>query len=254
MRSTHHREGEARGPQGRIRIRWHEYARGLRAQGHYEVAVAARDQRPARTGHERIASAPVWIAAPRHPRGQQGSRPLAMWGVPVREEDPPAHASALAWVLLTNVEVATRTQARERVGGYERRWTVEDFHQAQKPGGSIAPQPFPERSRREAVIGRWSVGAVEWLRVRNAARDPERTDRSALDFFPALSVNVRSAWRYAALRPLTVAEFYRTLARLGGLPNRKRDPPPGWLVLWRGGTKLESMAAGARAIEKARCG
>ena len=126
--------------------------------------------------------------------------------------------------------------------------------ETQKTGGSIAPQPFPERSRLEAVIGRWSVGAVEWLRVRNAARDPERTERSALDFFPALSVNVRSAWRYAALRPLTAAEFYRTLARLGGLPNRKRDPPPGGLGLWRGGTKLESMAAGARAIEKARCG
>ncbi len=152
------------------------------------------------------------------------------------------------------MEVATRTQARERVGGYERRWTVEDFHKAQKTGGSIEPQPFTERSRLEAVIGLLSVVAVELLRVRNAARDQERTDRSALDFFPALYVNVLSAWRYAALRPLTVAEFYLALARLGGHPNRKRDHPPGWLVLWRGWTKLESMAAGARAIEKARCG
>jgi hypothetical protein len=67
-------------------------------------------------------------------------------------------------------------------------------------------------------------------------------------------VKVLCAWRYRKLRALTVGEFYLALARLGGHQNRKRDHPPGWIVLWRGWTKLESMAAGAHAMEAAKCG
>ena len=57
------------------------------------------------------------------------------------------------------------------------------------------------------------------------------------------------AWRYQESRPnLNVYEFYYALARLGGHQNRKHDPPPGWLVLWRGWTQLQAMVDGVRAV------
>jgi len=43
---------------------------------------------------------------------------------------------------------------------------------------------------------------------------------------------------------LTVHEFFLALARLGGHQNRKSDHRPGWLVLWRGWTKLNAMRHG----------
>jgi len=45
-----------------------------------------------------------------------------------------------------------------------------------------------------------------------------------------------------------VHDFFFALARLGGRQNRKRDRRPGWLVLWRGWMKLQSMVEGAAAI------
>lgn len=46
----------------------------------------------------------------------------------------------------------------------------------------------------------------------------------------------------------SVQEFYDALARLGGHPNRRQDPPPSRLVLWRGWTNLQPMVAGASAV------
>ena len=43
-------------------------------------------------------------------------------------------------------------------------------------------------------------------------------------------------------------------ARLGGHQNRKRDHQPGWLVLWRGWTKLQLMLDGYSAAQQTRCG
>lgn len=284
VRSTHNRECKAEGPHGRITARLHDYARGLAAQGHFEVTVAARDRRPARRARVQIAAAPVWIAAPRQPRGQHGSDPLAAWVVCVREVEPPveelsaqatarektsakeplsddassrmisAKATPVEWILLTNVEVTTLGHARERTNWYSLRWLVEELHKAQKTGCSIEQQQFTVKSRLESVIAMLSVVAVELLRMRNAARHPDCQKEEALAFFPPLYVQVLSAWRHGCIRALTAGEFYVALARLGGHQNRKHDHPPGWIVLWRGWTKLESMVAGARALEAARSG
>jgi hypothetical protein len=254
VRSLHNRECVVESEHGRKTARLHDYARGLPAGGHSDVEVAARDKRPARTARVRIAAAPVWIAAPRHPRGQHGDAPLATWVVYVREENEPAGVPALEWVLLTNVPVETLAEARERVGWYSQRWVVEELHKAQKTGCAIEQQQFTARARLEPVIALLSVVAVELLRVRNAARRPETQERDALEFFPPPYVNMVSALRYGTIRPMTVGAFYLTVARLGGHQNRKHDHPPGWLVLWRGWTKLECMVSGAQAVAEARCG
>ena len=44
---------------------------------------------------------------------------------------------------------------------------------------------------------------------------------------------------------LTTGEFWRDVARLGGFLARKRDGDPGWLTLWRGWQKLDTMTLGA---------
>jgi len=53
---------------------------------------------------------------------------------------------------------------------------------------------------------------------------------------------------------MTVHDFFYALARLGGHQNRKRDHRPGWLVLWRGWTKLQAMLDGYDAANQIKCG
>ena len=114
---------------------------------------------------------------------------------------------------------------------------------------------FTARERLEPVIALLSVVAVRLLQLRAADRRADADRRLARELVAEEYVAVLSAWRFREVRQdLTVHEFFLALARLGGHQNRKRDRPPGWLVLWRGWSKLEHMVAGTQALASARCG
>lgn len=70
------------------------------------------------------------------PRGEKcyGTTPLPLWAIRVWEEQPPAGEEPLEWLLLTSVPTSASEEARERVGWYECRWVVEDYHQCLKTG------------------------------------------------------------------------------------------------------------------------
>ena len=97
--------------------------------------------------------------------------------------------------------------------------------------------------------------AVTLLNLRDASRRPDANTRLASTLFAAEYVEVLSLQRYREVRTdLTVHDFFYALARLGGHQNRKRDHRPGWLVLWRGWTKLQAMLDGYDAANRKRCG
>lgn len=43
---------------------------------------------------------------------------------------------------------------------------------------------------------------------------------------------------------LTAHDLWRTLASFGGYLNRKRDGPPGWQTLWKGGLYVQTVLQG----------
>ena len=82
--------------------------------------------------------------------------------------------------------------------------------------------------------------------------DVSRADaetRPATDLVDPIYEEVLREWRYQGRSDgaMTVKQFYLAVARLGGHMNRKRDGAPGWLVLWRGWMKLQSMVDGVEA-------
>jgi hypothetical protein len=96
-----------------------------------------------------------------------------------------------------------------------------------------------------------------WLngyQLRDAGRREDAAERPATELFPEPHTRVLSAWRFGSARGLTLAEFILALGRLGGHQNRRRDPPPGFLVLWRGWTQLQAMVQGAAALSLVNCG
>jgi hypothetical protein len=247
-RSQHNRRVEVLpdGLPGQVKL--HDWARSLPPGGRHEIKVQAKSGQPARTAQVGVSWSTVTILPPRQPRGEERGVPLLVWVVRVWELAAPPGVEPLEWILLTNVSVWTLADARERVRWYSRRWVIEEFHKGQKTGCAIEKMQFTHADRLQPAIALLSVVAVALLQLRDASRDPALQTQPAERIVPRAWVVVLSAWRYGASRPLTVAEFFLALARLGGHQNRKHDHPPGWLILWRGWTQLQTMLKATTAL------
>lgn len=233
----------------------HTWVRGLEDLGKKTLKVQATKGRSQREATVRIASGRVSIAAPECPRGRHGSEPLELSVVHVRELNPPGKEDPVEWILLTDLACETFEGACRVAEYYAVRWVIEEYHKAQKTGCAIETPQFTSTDRLEPMIALQSVAAVQLLKLRDAARREETAHRPATDIMPQASVRMLCAWRFGeASRPMSVREFLMALARLGGHQNRKSDGLPGWITLWRGWTKLQTMLQGQWATKRARCG
>jgi hypothetical protein len=228
-----------------------DHVRSWAEQDRRPLHVPARDGRPARDTVVAVSFGAVLLRVPKNQVGVYRQRPLAVWVVRVWEIDPPAEvAEPVEWFLVTNLPVTTVAAAWEKVDWYTCRWVVEEYHKCQKTGCAIEAPQFTTVAALQPMIALLSVVAVALLSLRDLSRRAETKDLPATRVVGAEEVAVLSGWRYGEQRELTVAEFYLALARLGGHLNRRRDHPPGWLVLWRGWTKLQLMVEGARAAAR----
>jgi hypothetical protein len=225
----------------------HAYARSLAECGRRQIEISDGHGGKRKTTIA-MGFAAVQLTPPHVKRGLYEPRPLLVWVIRVWEIEPPAGATPLEWILLTNVAVTRAADAWERVSWYECRWVAEEYHKAQKTGCAIEDMQFTTAAALQPMIALLSVVATVLLNLRAAARQADATTRPADEVVHADYVAVLSAWRYQEVRPLTVHEFFYALGRLGGHQNRKCDKQPGWLVLWRGWMKLQSMVEGAAVI------
>lgn len=252
VRSQHNRRVRIRRDGQWQTTKLHDYVRTRPAQGTRTVAVPAGPGRPARTAVVGVAWEEVELLPSRQPRGEERGVPVRVWVIRVWELQPPTGGEALEWILLTNVAVACLADACERVDWYYCRWVIEEYHKAQKTGCAIERMQFSYAARLQPEIAVLSVVATWLLQLRDASRDPVQQAEPAAKWVPALWLEVLAVWRHGELRPdWTVRDFFMALARLGGHQNRTHDHPPGWLVLWRGWTELQTMAAGA-ATQRAK--
>ena len=232
------------------------YAESLPELGRFTMDVQAQPGRKARKNAEfTLRGGPLLVCPPHAKHGHHGKAPLPLYVVQIREISPPAGEKAIDWTLLTNEPVATFAEGWRVAGWYELRWIVEEYHKAKKTGCQIEDMQFTTTARLEPAIALLSVVAVTLLNLRDASRRVDATTRPATDVIAWDYVEVLSLWRYRKVRKdLTVHDFFYALARLGGHQNRKSDHRPGWLVLWRGWTKLQAMLDGYDAAKQIKCG
>ena len=239
------------GPQHSLK----EYAHSLPELGRFNMDVQAQPGRKARKDAEFVVrGGAVLVCRPHAKHGHHGDEPLPLYVVLVSEVNPPAGEKPIVWMLLTNEPVRTLDDAWRVVGWYEKRWIVEEFHKAKKTGCQIEDMQFTTIARLEPAIALLSVVATTLLNLRDASRRPDATTRRATTLLAPEYVEALSLWRYKEVRDLTVHEFFYALARLGGHQNRKSDHRPGWIVLWRGWTKLQPMVDGYTAAKRKKCG
>ncbi len=247
IRSSHNREAFLghEGPGKTVKI--HDHLRTLPQQGQREITVRDHDGGTQRKATVSICWEEVRILPPDQQCGHSRQQALPVWVLRVSEPNPPEGVTAIEWFLLTRVPVNTVAEAWERVDWYCMRWTVEEYHKAQKTGCGIELPQFETVQALQPMIALLSVVAVSLLNLRELSRDPQTQDMPATEVATQEEVEVLSGWRFGRRLPLTVREYFLALARLGGHQNRKKDGPPGWIVLWRGWQALQLMVTGAQA-------
>jgi hypothetical protein len=239
---------------GVFQAKLHDWARELPTLGTRQVEVAANHGQKARSATVRIAAAKVSIKPPHFARGEHSNNNLVSWVVHVREVAPPADATPLEWILLTNVPVNNGADAAERVDWYACRPIIEEYHKAQKTGCGIELPQFTTGHALRSTIAILSVVATQLLRLRDLSRKENAVALPATRIMDLPYVEALSLWRFGAVRAdMNVRDFFMALAKLGGHLNRRHDGAPGWLVLWRGWTKLQLLVAGAQSERQRRC-
>jgi len=223
-----------------------DYARSLPSQVSYTLQVPARHGQPARTAQMRLAWAPVTIPPPaQSPADLRQQPPIQAWVVRTWEvAAPPEVTEPLEWVLLTSVPVYTAEEALERVVWYTFRWLVEDYHQCLKTGCAIEKRQFDHGDDLARLLGFCGPIAVRLLQMRQQARTyPTQPAVTVMDPLWVQILNARLG--EPPERPLTMADFWRGVAQLGGHQGRPRDGEPGWKTIWRGWQYLSDLVLGA---------
>ena len=225
-----------------------EFLDHMELRGTYELHLRARPDQPARIAKIEVSSGRVLMPLPRHKSPwlkSQSPKPIAMNVVRVREVDAPEGVEPVEWILYTSLPVATFAQVWLVIEYYEARWLVEEFHKALKSGTSVKKRQLKDTLRLEPMVALMSVVAVRLLKLKTLANtEPDRLARTVV---PMLWLQMLKAVRknLSRVHDLTIYEFYREVAKLGGFLGRKSDGEPGWITIWRGWEKLNTLVQGA---------
>jgi hypothetical protein len=154
----------------------------------------------------------------------------------------------LEWILYSSIKVTTLEQAIEKVTWYSMRWIVEEYHKCLKTGCSIESRQLQSGKGLERLLGILGVIGILMLQLRNEARENKDTLASELVEEDALQVICSY---YNLPRDISINEFCRSVARLGGFIGRKSDGEPGWQTLWEGWIRLLDMLVGYNSLKQA---
>ena len=167
----------------------------------------------------------------------------------VEEQNPPKGAQPVYWVLQTSLPAQQFDDAWNVIDYYEKRWLIEEYHKALKTGCQVEAYALRTAERLESAIGMTSVIAVRLLSLKLIGRNKTKTlakgkvPRSWLRMIVAHNQKLNQS-------ELTVYEFFRELAKLGGFNARKSDGEPGWQTVWKGLQRLTWMINGIRKERK----
>jgi hypothetical protein len=229
-----------------------EYLPHLRTLGSYTLSLRARPGQAARESQLKVRVGRIKIPRPRHVSPWVRDRkqpPIAMNVIEVVEVNAPEGITPIRWVLLTSLPVSSLDDAWEIIGYYESRWLVEEYHKALKTGCCTEARQLKTGGRLEALVGLTSVVALRLLQLKSLARI--KPEVPAQRVVPAIWLQMLKLARKNLTRvhDLTVGQFYREVAKLGGFLGRKGDGEPGWLTIWRGWEKLNMYVTVASKLK-----
>lgn len=228
------------------RVSLREAIQTMPVVGTYELALRTRPKQKARTAVLEVRIGKVRFPMPKFSSPYVRAlnpQPLEMNVVWVRQTNTKKGEQPIEWVLLTSLDVANFEDAWQVIDYYELRWLVEEFHKAIKTGCSVDSRQLQDATRLEPLVALLSVVAVRLLQLKTIARHDRA--RKAAGTVPS-----RLLYLLSLLHPrlktdqVTVDQFIREVAKLGGFIGRKSDGDPGWQTIWRGWRQLQLLQRG----------
>lgn len=220
------------------------WARSLIPQARKQIQLRGRDGLPKRRIDLQVAWEELRICAPRlGPERQEA--PIDGWCLRCWEnpEHTPAGAKSLEWILLSTLPVTTAESALEQLDWYACRWVIEEYHKCLKTGCAIEQRQLKTAQGLLAVLGFLAIVAVRLLQLRALSRSAP--EQPAATVVPPLLLKVLVARLDLPTPELSLRQFWRAVAHLGGFIGRKSDGDPGWQTLWRGWRRLQDLCWGA---------
>lgn len=182
------------------------------------------------------------------PIGKQKRYPaLTLTVIHAEERGTPKDRKRIEWKLITDLAVASRADAIEKLEWYALRWKIEVFHKILKSGCKAEESKLRTAQRLTNLIAVFCILSwrVFWMTMLN---------RSTPGALPTLALTAteitvldRVIGDKSTVRRKTISHYLLKIARLGGYLARANDPPPGNTVMWRGLSRLTDIALGAMA-------
>ena len=216
--------------------------------GGYELNLRSRPGVKARTAHLNVSVLRVTLPKPRPCSKwvkQCGVQEIETNVVVVEETVARKGAKPIRWVLLTSLPVKSFDDAWQVIEDYENRWLVEEYHKVIKTGCSVEKRALRKAKRLEPLIGLISVIATRLFQLKLVGRSQRKA--KARTHVPATWLKgLKLARPKIKLTEMTVYDFFRELAKLGGFQERKGDGEPGWQTVWFGFQRLQALLDGMR--------
>jgi hypothetical protein len=230
-----------------------DYARTLSSVGSDQVDIPGRRDRPARIATVHLAAAPVWVPPPVGTVQRKMQPIISAWAIRVWEPNPPTDIDEpLEWLLLCSLPSQTLEELKDRRDWYCCRWLVEVYHDIEKNGCSEEDRRFETAERMETCLAILAVVAVRVFQLRCALEHQPEAPAEQVGTKEEIQL-VRKVIRHKGKR-LTVREFVRGVAKLGGFLGRKGDGSPGVRALWRGYQRLQDMLEGFHLLASSGSG
>lgn len=169
------------------------------------------------------------------------SKPLELYVIRCFNEQ-----EELDWVLYSTIQVVNLENAIEKIKWYSCRWIIEEYHKCLKTGCRIESNQFGDIKPVEALLGILSIVAILMLQMKHLSRGEDET--LANEVVPDIVLTIICKRYSLDKMKLTIKEFWRSVAQLGGFLARKSDGDPGWQTLWRGWLRLLDMWTGAESL------
>lgn len=180
------------------------------------------------------------------PIGKQSRYPeLELTVLHAIERGKPRDRKPIEWKLITDLPVATRAEAIEKLRWYAMRWKIETFHKILKSGCRAEQSKLRTAERLVNLLATFCIlgWRIFWLTMINRAR-PEAPPGAAFTL-----LEIRLLDRLTKTPPhlaavASVSCYVTRLAQLGGFLARSRDPLPGNQVIWKGMARLTDIELG----------
>lgn len=166
------------------------------------------------------------------------------------EEKAPEGVEAIEWLLLTNLEVSSAEDAREKVQWYVCRWQIEVYFRILKSGCRVEQLQLQERDRLEVALALYMIIAWRVLYLIMLGRTlPEISCEAVLAPEEWKAVYLVTQRKKPPAQPPPLQEMLVLIATLGGFLARKGDGHPGPKALWIGLQRTRDFVLALQARE-----